>query len=83
VLGAGQRDALRDHLVARQIGCEIYYPVTMDQQKCFADTPASSRIGCEVAHQLASEVLSIPIYPELTDSQKAEVVGAIAEFLQS
>lgn len=83
VLGAGQRDALRDHLASRQIGCEIYYPVTMDLQKCFADTPAASRAGCEVAHQLASQVLSIPIYPELTDAQKAEVVGAIADFLQS
>ncbi len=81
VLGSGQRDALRDHLGSKKIGCEIYYPVTMDQQKCFADTPPASRIGCEVAHQLASEVISIPIYPELADAQKAEVVAAIAAFL--
>ena len=81
VLGPGQRDALRDHLNAAKIGCEIYYPVTMDLQKCFADTPASSRVGCEVAHQLASEVISIPIYPELNADQKAEVVAAIAAFL--
>jgi dTDP-4-amino-4,6-dideoxygalactose transaminase len=81
VLGSGQRDALRDHLSQAKIGCEIYYPVTMDQQKCFADTPASSRTGCEVAHRLASEVISIPIYPELSPEQRTEVVAAIAAFL--
>lgn len=81
VAGPGQRDALRDHLAARQIGCEIYYPLTMDQQACFADLPASSKVGCEVSHQLASEVLSIPIYPELKVEQKEEVVAAIAGFL--
>jgi dTDP-4-amino-4,6-dideoxygalactose transaminase len=81
VIGEGRRDALRDHLTAAKIGCEIYYPVTMDQQKCFADTPAASRIGCEVAHRLASEVISIPIYPELSPDQRSEIVAAIAAFL--
>lgn len=81
VSGAGQREALRDHLAARQIGCEIYYPLTMDQQACFASLPASSKAGCEVSHQLAREVLSIPIYPELKLEQKEEVVAAIADFL--
>lgn len=81
VAGAGQRDALRDHLVSRQIGCEIYYPLTMDQQACFADLPASSKVGCKISHQLAGEVLSIPIYPELNLEQKEEVVAAIADFL--
>ncbi len=77
----GRRDALRDHLLARKIGCEVYYPVTLDQQKCFAHLPASSLKGCEVSHQLAAEVLSIPIYPELTDAQKDEVIEAITSFV--
>ena len=80
VLGEGRRDALRDHLEAAGIGSEIYYPLTMDQQECFADTPEASRSACEVAHQLAGEVLSIPVYPELTDGQKDQVVAAIAAF---
>lgn len=83
VLGEGRREALRDHLVSRRIGCEIYYPVTMDQQVCFADTPPASRAGCEVARQLAREVLSIPVYPELTEAQRDEVVDAIAIFLEA
>lgn len=80
VLG-GQRDALRDHLVAKKIGCDIYYPVTLDQQTCFADLPATSLSGCEVSHRVASEVLSIPIYGELSEDQRNEVIAAIAEWL--
>ena len=83
VIGEGRRDALRQHLAGREIGAEIYYPLTMDQQECFSDLPEKSRQGCEVAHRLANEVLSIPIYPELTDSQQDEVIDAIAEFLDS
>jgi dTDP-4-amino-4,6-dideoxygalactose transaminase len=79
----GKRDAFKDFLGSKKIGCEVYYPVTMDQQKCFADTPAASRKGCEVAHRLASEAISIPIYPELPRAQQDEVIGVIAEFLQS
>lgn len=77
----GKRDSLRDHLVAKKIGCDIYYPVTLDQQKCFADLPESSRSGCDVAHRVASEVLSIPIYGELSEEQRNEVIAAIKEWL--
>lgn len=77
----GRRDSLRDHLAAKKIGCDIYYPVTLDQQQCFASLPDASRRGCEVSHRLAGEVLSIPIYGELTEAQRNEVIGAIAEWL--
>jgi dTDP-4-amino-4,6-dideoxygalactose transaminase len=82
VLGDGQRDALKSHLDQLAIGSEIYYPITLDQQACFATTPPASRVGCHTAHQLAKEVLSIPIFPELTSSQQDEVIAAIASFLQ-
>ena len=81
VLGNGQRNALKQHLLDREIGCEVYYPLTMDQQECFADTPEASRAGNEMAHQLADQALSIPVYPELTREMQDVVVGAIAEFL--
>jgi dTDP-4-amino-4,6-dideoxygalactose transaminase len=77
----GKRDALRDHLAASKIGCDIYYPVTLDQQKCFAHLPATSLSGCEVSHQHAAEVLSIPVYPELSATQRDEVVAAIRAFV--
>ena len=81
VLGAGKRDALRAHLLDHGIGCEVYYPVTMDQQECFAYTDNFCRSDCEVAHQLANEVLSIPIYAELSTQQIEAVVASIAKFL--
>jgi dTDP-4-amino-4,6-dideoxygalactose transaminase len=80
VLG-GKRDSLRDHLVSKQIGCDIYYPVTLDQQKCFETLPESSRAGCEVSHRVAGEVLSIPIYGELIESQRLEIIAAIGGWI--
>lgn len=81
VLGAGQRDSLRDHLQKAGIGCEIYYPLTLDQQPCFAHLPEASRSGCDVSHRMAQEVLSLPIYGELTPAQREEVIAAIAAWL--
>lgn len=83
VLGPGRRDALKQHLVDLKIGCEIYYPLTLDQQQCFQHLSESSRIGCETAHQLAEEVLSIPIYAELTTDQVDEVIAAISRFVSA
>lgn len=79
VLGKGRRDALREHLTQKQIGCEIYYPVPLHQQECFAYLK-TARASLPVANRLADEVLSIPVFPELTREQLDEVVAAIREF---
>lgn len=86
VPGPGRRDALRAHLQAKGIGTEIYYPVPLHAQPCFArelalpDSP-SGKFPFPVSDRLAQEVVSLPIYPELTESQRAEVVAGIREFL--
>jgi dTDP-4-amino-4,6-dideoxygalactose transaminase len=79
VLRADRRDALREFLQARQIGCEIYYPVPLHLQQCFGylgykpgDFPESER-ACQ-------EVIALPIFPELTSDEQQTVVSAIAEF---
>ena len=82
VIGDEQRDALRAFLTARGIGTEIYYPVPMHQQECFAYLGIDSSL-LPNATMLAKECLSIPIYPELEPEQKAEVASAIGEFLCS
>jgi dTDP-4-amino-4,6-dideoxygalactose transaminase len=83
VPGAGRRDALKKHLTDNNIGTEVYYPVTMDQQECFNYTSEFCRSDCDTAHRLASEVLSIPIFPELTREQQDAVISQIHAWLVS
>jgi len=80
VRGEGERDRLLHHLRAKGVGCEIYYPIPLHQQKCFADLPVGIGGGLPVSEQLASEVLSIPVYPELSKEQRDEVIEAISGF---
>jgi dTDP-4-amino-4,6-dideoxygalactose transaminase len=82
VIGSGQRDALRTHLTARGIGAEIYYPLPLHEQECFRGL-GFKRGDFPVAERLSGEVISLPIYPELSAGQISEVCAAIAEFLQA
>ncbi len=74
----GKRDGLQAHLAKRGIGSEIYYPVPLHQQACFAHLPGGA---LPVSEQLAAECLSIPIYPDLRREQLDWVVEAVGEFL--
>jgi dTDP-4-amino-4,6-dideoxygalactose transaminase len=78
VPGAGKRDNLRQTLSKAGIGNEIYYPVPMHQQECFAYCDALN--SCPMATELSGEAISIPIYPELTREQLDEVVGKIKDW---
>jgi len=82
VIGSGARDAFRTHLTAKGIGSEIYYPLPLHEQACFADLGYKPDVF-PWAHRLASEVVSLPIYPEIPTEQIEQVCNAIAEFLAS
>ena len=76
----GRRNSLREHLTASGIGCEIYYPLSLDRQECFRKTGRGGET-IRVSHELAQEVLSIPVFPELFGEQLKVVVDAITEWL--
>jgi dTDP-4-amino-4,6-dideoxygalactose transaminase len=74
------RDRLKQHLDARRIGNEIYYPVPFHLQPCFAG------LGYRHGHfphaeRASVECLAIPIFAELSLQQQETVVGTIAEFV--
>ena len=75
----GQRDALRSYLAKANIGSEIYYPVPLHLQQCFE--PLGYQVGSlPETERAANEVLSLPIYPELTEAQQAAVVDHIGRY---
>lgn len=82
VIRCRRRDELKAHLAAREIGTEVYYPVSLHEQECFgylgyrqADFPH--------ARKAAQETLALPVYAELSGEQRSHVVSSIAEFYQS
>ncbi len=79
VIETDRRDGLAAFLKERGIGTEVYYPVPLHLQECFADL--EHRPGdCPVSERAANNTLAIPIHPELTDSMIRAVVNAVGEF---
>ena len=79
VVRAQRRDELRKYLSEKNIGSEIYYPIPLHLQPCFAylgyragELPESERA--------ATEVLALPMFPELTEGEQKHVVECVAEF---
>jgi dTDP-4-amino-4,6-dideoxygalactose transaminase len=82
VIRVPKRDELRTFLTERTIGNEVYYPVPLHLQQCFA--PLGYKPGdMPNAEAAAQETIALPIYPELTEEQIRYVAAAVREFVDS
>jgi len=76
---AAARDPLRNHLAARRVGTEIYYPIPLHLQPCFS--VLGHRPGdFPISEAAANQTLALPMYPELTEDSQRYVVESIADF---
>jgi dTDP-4-amino-4,6-dideoxygalactose transaminase len=78
-VAGNQRDALRAHLQSHGVGSDIYYPLPLHLQGCFAYLDYQPG-EFAVSERASAETLALPIYPELTDEQQEYVVSTIANF---
>ncbi len=78
---APRRDELQKHLSEKQISSAVFYPEPLHLQACFKDL-GYAQGDFPVTEQLCKEVLSLPVYPELTDAQINYVAESILNFYQ-
>jgi dTDP-4-amino-4,6-dideoxygalactose transaminase len=76
---AARRDALQNHLKNLGIGTAIYYPLPLHLQPCFAYL-GYRRGQFPESERASDEVLSLPVYPELSQAQQDEVIAAVRGF---
>ena len=74
------RDGLRDHLESKGIGTGIHYKIPGHQQPALRDQPHRC-LPCPVTEQACRKLLSIPMYPELTDEQVDTIAGHVRSFI--
>jgi len=75
---AARRDRIKKHLASRGIASVVYYPVPLHLQPLYS-AAGLERGALPQSERAADEVLSLPIYPGLSESQIARVADAIAE----
>jgi dTDP-4-amino-4,6-dideoxygalactose transaminase len=68
------------YLADEGIYCGIHYPVPVHLQKAYSN-PGIENSGLKVSERVASELLSLPMFPELSDEQQIRVKDKIKEFL--
>ena len=80
VLRVNNRDKFIEHLGNYGISTGIHYPIPCHLQPVFSDHPQGKRGQLEFTEQLCDEIVSIPVFPLLTDQEVDRVIGAVSSF---
>jgi dTDP-3-amino-3,4,6-trideoxy-alpha-D-glucose transaminase len=77
VVRTADRDALREHLAAREVASAIHYPTPIHLQPAYADL---GQAPLPISEQLATESCTLPIFPSITDAELTSIVDAVSSF---
>jgi dTDP-4-amino-4,6-dideoxygalactose transaminase len=80
VIRLAERDALRERLRAAGIGTGVHYPVPVHLQPAYRDRCAAGPSGLGLTERAAGEILSLPMYPQLSDAEVDQVISEITKF---
>jgi len=78
VIATPLRESLRQHLITQQIGCDVHYPVPDHQQPAWRGDYLS--VSLPVTERLASEVLTLPCFPEMNDEEVSVIVATVNDW---
>lgn len=78
VVRSDARDSIQEALRRKAVGTGVHYPVPVHLQPAYAGRVAMPAAGCPVTELIARQVLSLPVYPELTDDQLATIRAALS-----
>jgi dTDP-4-amino-4,6-dideoxygalactose transaminase len=82
VVRVQDREALQAHLAEAGIGTGIHYPIPLHLQKAYAHL-GHQKGDFPVTERVAAEIVSLPMYPQLTPDQQKEVACKVLEFVTS
>lgn len=82
VVTCDDRDGLMSHLARHKIGSGIHYPLPVHRQKGYAERVRMPAGGLPVTDALVARILSLPLYPELSDADVDRIVGAVDGFFK-
>ena len=80
VVACDERDRLQAHLAADQIGSAVHYPVPVHRLDGYTEKVVVPKDGLPVTDQIAGQILSLPIYPELSDAEVDRVAVSIRRY---
>jgi len=83
VVASPNRDAAMAYLEKHRIGCAIHYPMPVHRQHGYAERAVLPADGLPVTERACGQILSLPLFPELTDAEVDSVVATIREFLRA